>query len=271
MKKIITGILGLIFLLVALSVSTVKADSKEKVIVATDSATKPFTYKDGKKDTGYDIEVLKAVFKGSKKYQLEIQTVAFPSILTGIDAGRYQIAANDFAYSKEREAKYLFSSPISKSNFAIATRGKTKISTLKDLSGKKTQGISGANYMQVMEKWNKEHPDKKSINLTYAGSSTPYTQRLQMLEDGQLDFLLYDAISLKTAIKDQGFDLKVTNLKGTVGDDKDGLEYFIFSKDDKGQELQSFVNQRLKVLKKSGQLTKLSQTFFEGDFVSSLK
>lgn len=271
MKKLITGILGLIFLLMAISVSTVKADTKEKVIVATDSATKPFTYKEGKKDTGYDIEVLRAVFKDSKKYQLKIQTVAFPSILTGIDAGRYQIAANDFAYSKERDAKYLFSHPISKSNFAIATKSKTHISHLKDLSGKKTQGISGANYMQVMEKWNKQNPNKKPIAVTYAGSSTPYTQRLQMLENGQLDFLLYDAISLRTAIKDQGFDLQVTNLKGQVGDEKDGLEYFIFSKDEKGKELQKFVNKRLKVLRKSGRLKELSQEFFEDDFVSSIK
>ncbi|AEF24725.1 transporter substrate-binding domain-containing protein [Streptococcus parauberis] len=271
MKKLITGFMGILLLLMAIGISTVKADTKEEVIVATDSATKPFTYKEGKKDTGYDIEVLKAVFKDSKKYKLSVQTVAFPSILTGIDAGRYQIAANDFAFSKEREAKYLFSSPISKSNFAIATKGKTDISHLKDLSGKKTQGISGANYMQIMEKWNKQNPDKKPIGLTYAGSSTPYTQRLQMLEDGQLDFLLYDAISLKTAIKDQGFDLKVTNLKGQVGDEKDGLEYFIFSQDDKGKELQIYVNKRLKKLKKSGQLKKLSLQFFEDDFVSSIK
>lgn len=92
-----------------------------------------------------------------------------------------------------------------------------------------------------------------------------------MLENNQLDFLFYDAISLKTAIKDQGFDLKVTPLKEKVGDDKDGLEYFIFTDDAKGKELQQFVNKRLKVLQGSGRLKKLSQRFFDGDFVSQLK
>lgn len=62
MKKLITGFMGILLLLMAIGISTVKADTKEEVIVATDSATKPFTYKEGKKDTGYDIEVLKAVF-----------------------------------------------------------------------------------------------------------------------------------------------------------------------------------------------------------------
>ena len=41
--------------------------------------------------------------------------------------------------------------------------------------------------------------------------------------------------------------------------------------DDKGKELQIYVNKRLKKLKKSGQLKKLSLQFFEDDFVSSIK
>lgn len=92
-----------------------------------------------------------------------------------------------------------------------------------------------------------------------------------MLENEQLDFLFYDAISLKTAIKDQGYDLTITKLTEKVGDDKDGLEYFIFADDAKGKELQGFVNKKLLQLKKSGELKKLSQEFFEGDFVSELK
>ncbi|MGT2934068.1 transporter substrate-binding domain-containing protein [Streptococcus catagoni] len=249
----------------------VSAREKEVITVATDSATKPFTYKEGNKDTGYDIELLKAAFKGSKKYKLKIVTVAFPSILSGIDAGRYQIAANDFGYSKERADKYLLSKPISKSHYALATKGKKGYKKLADLSGKKTQGMSGANYMQILEKWNKDHPKKKPINLTYASGSTPFTQRLQMLENGQLDFLFYDAISLKTAIKDQGFDLEITTLKEQIGDDKDGYEYYLFSDDKKGKELQTYVNKRLTKLKKSGKLVKLSKKYFGDDFVSGLK
>lgn len=264
-------LLGLLTIFSLTSLLSVHADSKEVIVVATDSATKPFTYKDGNKDTGYDIEVLKKVFKGSKKYQLKIETVAFPSILSGIDAGRYQIAANDYGYSSQRAQKYLFSKPISKSNYALATKGNKGFKSLSDLSGKKTQGMSGANYMQVLEKWNKDHPGKKPIDITYASGSTPFTQRLQMLENNQLDFLFYDAISLKTAIKDQGYDLKITKLKEKVGDEKDGLEYFIFADDAKGKELQDFVNKKLEQLKKSGELKKLSQKFFEGDFVSEIK
>lgn len=65
--------------------------------------------------------MVKAIFKDSKKYKVEFVTTAFDSILTGVDADRYQIAANDFNYNEERAEKYLFSDPISKSNYAITS------------------------------------------------------------------------------------------------------------------------------------------------------
>ncbi|OJF71511.1 amino acid ABC transporter substrate-binding protein [Streptococcus bovimastitidis] len=271
-KKILNKAFYLLagLVLTLMMTSTSQAQEKEVITVATDAATKPFTYQDGKKLTGYDIELLKKIFNDSKKYQLKFETVAFPSILSGIDAGRYQIAANDYGYSEERAQKYLFSKPLSKSNYAIATKGNKGYKSLKDLAGKKTQGMSGAIYMQVLEKWNKKHPNQKPIDISYASGSTPFTQRLQMLENDQLDFLFYDAISLKTAIKDQGFDLKISTLKEEIGDDKDGMEYFIFADGAKGKELQKFVNKGLVKLKKSGYLKKQSQQFFEGDFVSEL-
>lgn len=41
------------------------ADSKKEIVVATDSDTAPFTYKKADLYKGYDIDVLKAVFKDS--------------------------------------------------------------------------------------------------------------------------------------------------------------------------------------------------------------
>ena len=90
------------------------------------------------------------------------------------------------------------------------------------------------------------------------------------MEEGQLDFVFYDAISLKTAIKEQGFSLKVNQLTGNLASDKDGLEYYLFAKDKKGKALQTFVNKGLAKLQKSGKLKTYSQDFFGGDFVSDL-
>ncbi|WP_286783602.1 transporter substrate-binding domain-containing protein [Streptococcus sp. UBA4344] len=248
-----------------------QSGGKTVVKVATDSDTAPFTYKENNTFKGYDIDVVKAIFKDSKKYKVEFVTTAFDSILTGVDADRYQIAANDFNYNEERAQKYLFSDPISHSNYAITSAEGTSYDSLDDLSGKKTEVISGSNYAQVLEKWNKENPDKEPIKIKYAASSTGLTTRVQHIENGTIDFILYDAISSNYLIEDQGFNLTVTNVKDQIGGENDGLEYLLFADTSEGKELQKFVNNRIKVLKKDGTLAELSQTYFGGDFVSSVK
>lgn len=274
-KKSVTllSTLALIFLAVLSACSTQsqnQSDGKTVIKVATDSDTAPFTYKDGKTYKGYDIDVVKAIFKDSKDYQVEFVITPFDSILTGIDAGRYQIAANDFNYNEQRAQKYLFSNPISRSNAAIVSQKGTQYSSLDDLSGKSTEVISGTNYAQILEKWNTDHPDKTPIQINYVSSSTGVTTRVQRVENGNIDFILYDAISAEYIAKDQGFDVTVTKLSDQVGDKTDGLEYLVFADTKEGKELQSFVNKRLKTLKKDGTLASLSETYFGGDYVSGL-
>lgn len=274
-KKSVTllSTLALIFLAVLSARSTQsqnQSDGKTVIKVATDSDTAPFTYKDGKTYKGYDIDVVKAIFKDSKDYQVEFVTTPFDSILTGIDAGRYQIAANDFNYNEQRAQKYLFSDPISRSNAAIVSQKGIQYSSLDDLSGKSTEVISGTNYAQILEKWNTDHPDKTPIQINYVSSSTGVTTRVQRVENGNIDFILYDAISAEYIAKDQGFDVTVTKLSDQVGDKTDGLEYLVFADTKEGKELQSFVNKRLKTLKKDGTLASLSETYFGGDYVSGL-
>lgn len=240
------------------------------ITVATDSDTAPFTYKEGDKFKGYDVEVVKAIFKGSKDYKVKYETVAFSSILTGIDAGRYQIGANAFNYNEERAQKYQFSLPISRSNYAIASQSAQKLSSLDDLSGQSTEVLAGSNYAQILENWNKKNSDKKPITINYVADSSTITTRLQNVESGKTDFVLYDAISLDYIIKDQGLQLKTSKFSQSLGDEKDGLEYLVFSKDE-DKNLVKFVNKRIKTLKKDGTLVKLSKKYFGGDFVSSLK
>lgn len=267
------GLVSAAFLfLAACSTKSDEAASGKKVItVATDSDTAPFTFKKDNDFKGYDIDLINAIFDDSDTYEVKFVTTAFDSILTGVDAGRYQIAANDFNYNKERSEKYLFSDPISKSNYAITSAKGVSYSSLDDLSGKSTEVISGSNYAQVLEEWNKANPDKEEIKNNYASSTTGLTTRIQHIESGKIDFILYDAISSSYLVKDQGFDLTVSNLEDTIGGETDGLEYFLFADSQEGKELQEFVNERLKDLHEDGTLVELSQEYFGGDYVSSLK
>ncbi len=245
--------------------------SKVALTVATDSDTAPFTYKKGEDFKGYDIDVVKAIFKNSKEYDVTFVTTAFDSILAGLDADRYQIAANDFNYNEQRAEKYLFSDPILKSNYAIVSAKGSEYDSLDDLSGKVTEVIPGSNYAQVLENWNEANKDKAPIEIQYVANSTGLSTRVLHIETGKIDFILYDAISAAFIVEDQSYDLKVTKVTDTIGGKTDGLEYLLFADTKEGKELQTYVNKRLEELKEDGTLVKLSQGYFGDDYVSNIE
>lgn len=274
MKKWLAGIGILGLSVLTLAACGNKSDSKvsgekQTITVATGSGPAPFTFKKGDDFKGYDIDLVKAIFKDSDKYEVKFVTTPFDSILTGVDSGRYQIAANDFNYNEERAQKYAFSDPISRSNYAITSAEGTKYTSLDDLSGKTTEASPGTNYAQLLENWNQANADKTPITINY-DSTTGLSTRMQHIQEGKIDFILHDAISSEYVVKDQGYKLAVNKIKDDIGMN-DGLEYLLFSNDKQGKELKTFVNKRIKELKKDGTLAKLSKEYFGGDYVSDLK
>ena len=190
-------------------------------------------------------------------------------MVAGVDSGRYQLGANDVGWKKERAEKYYFSAPLSKSNNAVAVKSALKVSGFKDLAGKSTEVLPSANFTTTLKAYNDANPDKAS-QLNYVDGNYPIASRLSDVDSGKIDFILYDAISLKTIIKDKGLsDLKVVNIKSDTVDAHDGLEYFIFTKDEAGKKLQGKVDKVLKKLQANGKLKELSEKYFGGDFVPS--
>nr|MBP6301663.1 transporter substrate-binding domain-containing protein [Lactococcus sp.] len=219
------------------SSETSKTTDVTTITVATDADTKPFTYSENNQATGYDVEVARAVFKELPEYKLKVEITDFDSVVAGVDSGRYQLAANDIGWNKDRAEKYYFSAPLSKSNNAVAVKSDLKVKTLGDLAGKSTEVLPSANFTTILSKYNDANPDKQ-VKLNYVDGSYPTASRLADVDSGKIDFLLYDAISLKTIIKDKGLDtLKVNNIESESTDPHDGFEYFLYTKDEKGKEL----------------------------------
>ena len=251
------------------SSETSKTTDVTTITVATDADTKPFTYSENNQATGYDVEVARAVFKELPEYKLKVEITDFDSVVAGVDSGRYQLAANDIVWNKDRAEKYYFSAPLSKSNNAVAVKSDLKVKTLGDLAGKSTEVLPSANFTTILSKYNDANPDKQ-VKLNYVDGSYPTASRLADVDSGKIDFLLYDAISLKTIIKDKGLDtLKVNNIESESTDPHDGFEYFLYTKDEKGKELQTKVDKVLKKLQSNGTLKELSEKYFGGDFVPS--
>ncbi|WP_159550081.1 amino acid ABC transporter substrate-binding protein [Streptococcus halichoeri] len=241
-------------------------DSKsgpKEVTFATVGTTAPFSYvKDGKL-TGYDIEVAKAVFKGSDKYKVTFKKTEWSSVFTGIDSGKYQMGGNNISYSTERAQKYLFSYPVGTTPTVLTVPKNSDIQTYDDIAGHKTQVVQGTTTAKQLDNYNKKHSDHPVV-LKY--TSENITQMLTNLNDGKADFKIFDAPTVNAVIKNQGLD----NLKTIPLQSKEQPKiYFIFGQDQK--DLQQFVNKRLKALQKDGTLTKLAKENLGGNYVPSKK
>lgn len=259
LKKVlaVTGLAlvsGLVLAACSSDTSTSKDKSRKKeVVFATVGTTAPFSYEKDGKLTGYDIEVAREIFKGSDKYTVNFKKIAWSSIFTGLDAGKYQMSGNNLSFSEERASKYLYSYPTGTTPAVLAVPKDSDIKSYEDIGGHTTQVVQGTSTVTQLQEYNKKHVNNP-VELKY--SNEDITQILRALNDGKADFKLFDAPTVNSIIKSQGLD----NLKTIDIDSKEKpYIYFIFADGEK--DLQTFVNARIKVLQEDGTLEKLAEKY----------
>lgn len=273
-QKIILGLaivsLASIALLTACSQQKMTKSEPKTITIATNANSKPNTYMIDKKLTGYDIELARAVFKQLPDYKLKFQVVDFDSVLSGVDSGRFQMAANALSWTPERAEKYTYSFPLSKSLTSVAVKSDLQVNNLVDLAGKTTEVLPGTQVATLLETWNKANPEKV-IKLNYMDTSYPLTAYILDVDSGKSDFVIYDQISLNQIIKQNAYQLKVQPITLGESDHHTGFSYFIFDKDKTGKVLQTKVDKILIKLHKNGTMAKLSQKYLGGDFIPKIK
>ena len=129
---------------------SLKSEQKE-IIIATNANSKPNTYMVDDKLTGFDVELARTVFKQLPEYKIKFQVIDFNSVLSGVDNGRFQMAANALSWTPERAEKYNYSLPLSKSATSVAVKPDLKVKTLYDLAGKTTEVLPGVQVATMLE------------------------------------------------------------------------------------------------------------------------
>ena len=245
------------------SSSSKKSSGKTKIEVGTVGTTKPFSYEEDGKLTGYEIEVLREIFKGSDKYEVNFNKTKWSSVFAGLDSDRYQIGANNISYSEERAGKYLYTNPYAKNPTVLVVPKNSSIKSLDDIGGKSTEVVQGTATAKQLEDWNKEHSsDQTKINYT----DGTIQQILTNLNDGRTDYKIFEKITVDQIIKDQGLD-NLTTIE--LPSDQQPYVYPILAKDQ--TELQTFMNKRIKELYEDGTLEKLSKEYFGGVYLPDAK
>ncbi|MDT9723331.1 transporter substrate-binding domain-containing protein [Paenibacillus sp. ClWae2A] len=235
----------------------------QKTIVAgTSGVSNPFSYdKDGQL-TGYDVEVMKAVFEGLPEYKLEVQAIEFEGILTGLDNGRFQLGANNFSSNAERRNKYDFSLPIiENANVFVVRKDDNTLKSIEDLKGYKAVTEVGNSGATLLENYNAEHADAKA-EIMYTEEN--FVKQFEGIEAGRYDVRIISRVSAEKAIKEHGF----TNLKVVPfsTENSDPGSYILFSKS-ADSTLRDAVNKRIKEMYNDGTLLKISEEQLGGDYL----
>ncbi len=123
------------------------------LVVGTEGTYRPFSYHvDGSGDlTGYDVDVTRAV---ADRLDLEVrfQETQWDAIFAGLDAGRFDMIANQISITPERDATYTFSHPYTYSaGVIVVPASDTSITSFADLSGKRTAQSLTSNWYTLAQ------------------------------------------------------------------------------------------------------------------------
>lgn len=250
--------------------SAAEEETGEKTVitVGTPGTVKPFTYTDEDDSlTGFDIELLRAIFEKLPQYDLQFERTEFASVLTGVTSGLYQLGACNFSYSQEREETYQFSDPIFENQYVIAVSAdNTDINSWADLAGKSTEGSSGLNYTTALENWNEANPDQ-TVEINYTESDL--TTILTNVDSGKFDFQLIDRTTLNTYLEGFDFNLKAIELtdeeEDLIGTNR--YAYYILEKSEAGAALAEDINGALQEVIAEGTATEISEKYLGGDYI----
>ncbi|WP_281237376.1 transporter substrate-binding domain-containing protein [Bacillus safensis] len=232
---------------------------KGKIVVATSGTLYPTSYHDtsnGKDQlTGYEVEVVKEAFK-RLDVKVEFKEMGYDGMLSAINSGQVDAAANDIDITDDRKDKFAFSTPY-KYSYGTAIVRKDDLSgikTLKDLKGKKAAGAATTIYMDVARKYGAKE-------VIYDNATNE--QYLKDVANGRTDVILNDYYLQTLALA------AFPKLNITIHPD---LKYmpneqgFVMKKDN--NELQKELNRVLGDMKKDGTMKKISEKFFNHADVS---
>jgi L-cystine transport system substrate-binding protein len=259
MKKL-TILALLLAVIAAVGFAKGKKEESGLIKVGTMGTYEPFSFVDsGGRITGYDIEVLRLIETVDPGLKFEFIPGPWDSLFPALDSDRDQLLANQIARTPERIQKYYLTENTYHNAVSqlIARKGRTDITTLESLRGKKIGTTVGDNYTRYLEEWNAGNGN--ILDIVYYEEDV--TTVLQDIVNGRIDATLNDAVMAVAKAKAQGLDIE------PVGPYvENNPSYFIAKKDGAGKELIDRLDAALAKLKEDGRLSRLSVEWFGTDY-----
>ena len=220
--------------------------------VATEGTYRPFSFHDETGElVGFDVEIAEAV---ADKLDLEVkfQETQWDAIFAGLEAGRFDLIANQVSINPEREEKYLFSSPYTVSpGVIVVPEDDDSISSFADLAGKTTAQSLTSNWYELAQ-------DSGATVEAVEG----WAQAVALLTQGRVDATINDELTFLDYEKTDG----PTGLKIAAETDDPASSAFALTKDK--QALVDAIDEALSELRDEGVLAEISEKYFGADVTS---
>lgn len=221
--------------------------------VGTEGTYAPFSFHDpgtGQLE-GYDVDVARAV---GDKLGVKVEFVETPwdSIFAALEAGRFDVVANQVTITPERQAKYDMSEPYSVGEGVIVTRADdTSITSLADLKGKTAAQSMTSNWAKVAR--------DAGANVEAVEG---FTQAIKLLNQGRVQAVVNDSIAVYAYLAETG-DTSVKIAAQTGEKSNQGFAAR------KNSGLLPDLNTALQALRDDGTLANISQRYLKANATGS--
>jgi polar amino acid transport system substrate-binding protein len=223
-----------------------KIKTAKKIVVGTDASYAPseFLGGDGKTVQGFDIDLFRAVAQ-KLGVGVEFQPAKFPSIITGVAGGKYDVGVSSFTVNKDRERQATMVS-----YYSAGTQWATAKGNPKKVSPDAACGLTIA--VQTGTVQQEEDLPKRQAACKKAGKPAikvlPYEgqdQATAAVATGKAEAMLADSPVAAYAVKQSGGKLE------TLGSVYDAAPYgYVLPKDQ--QEFGTAIAEALKALQTDG-------------------
>lgn len=223
--------------------------------IGTEGTYAPFTYHDPATNelTGYDVEVISAL-ADKLGVTPEFAEVKWDAIFAGLEAGRYDLIANQVSVNDERLARYdLSNTYASSSPVALVAESNTSIASLDDIAGLRGAHSATSNWAQISK-------DAGARLEPVDG----FTEAITAIRDGRVDYTINDGLAVLDYLKstrDPGVKIAFELPDRAVA------QAFALRKD---SGLLDAINGALDELRAEGALAKISEKYFGVDVSAPL-
>ena len=218
--------------------------------VGTEGTYRPFSFhQDGSGDlTGYDVEVVEAI-AAELGVDVVFEETQWDAIFAGLEAGRFDVIANQVSITPEREEAYTFSNPYTVSTGVIVVPADDdSITSFESLAGRTTAQSLTSNWYALAEE------SGATIEAVEG-----WAQSVALVEQGRVDATIND----KLTFLDYAQTNDASGLKIAAETEEESLSAFAFAKD--STTLAEAVNGALAALAQDGTLTEISEKYFGED------